>query len=366
MLVRLYNKAAYFEDNMVSLPANLSQNILSKEAIIEKLIEQLETYFESEYTTTKYPELRIAHYPNNKAVLGELYLESGRYADAATYLKLACESYGNNTAMLKVDRSYRDAGWGAIFLNSESQSIENIMVVPYSRADDQFNPLANWFGYNREYMVKPTSIVIDSIFAQIPLQGDPMDIYRGPITINATGVEWTSDTTYVLQNPYINKYALDVTNPESSDIILSRAADIHLLLAEAYNRMGDETSQKYALMLLNAGVNAENPKPAPFSRWANNLGIRGRAYLKSREVPARDSIPLEQRIDLIEDLIISERAMELAFEGKRWFDLVRIAERRNDPAYLADRVAAKFTGTSYYDDVHAKLMNPANWYLPLQ
>ncbi|GAB1453741.1 hypothetical protein MASR2M47_37970 [Draconibacterium sp.] len=365
-LVRLYNKAAYFEDNLTTLPANHSQTVLSKEQIIEKLIAQLEEYFESPFTTTKYPELRLAHYPNNKELLGELYLETGRYSDAANYLKLACESYGNATALLKVDKSYKDAAWGSIFLNSESQDIENISVVPYSRAEAQFNPLASWFGVNAEYLVKPSSILIDSFMAQIPLAGDTMDLYRGAITFGAEGVEMKTDSSYAFVNPYIRKYAVDINDPQSTDIILTRAADVHMLLAEAYNRMGDETSQKYALMLLNQGVNSTNPKPAPFSRWSGNLGVRGRAYLKSREVPARDSIPLDVRINLIEDNIIAERALELAFEGKRWFDLVRIAERRNDPAYLADRVAAKFAGTSYYDAIHQKLMNPANWYLPFE
>ena len=365
-LVKLYNKAAYFEDNLVTLPDNLARNILSKEEIIDKLIGQLETYFESENTTTKYPELRLSYYPNNKAVLGELYLEVGRYADAANYLKLACESYGNATALLKVDRSYRDAAWGSIFLNSESQGIENISVVPYSRAEGQFNPLASWLGVNSEYLVRPTTILIDSFMAQVPLVGNPMDIYRGAVTFGFKDIEWTSDTTYNFVDPYINKYAIDINDPQSSDIILSRAADIHLLLAEAYNRMGDETSQKYALMLLNQGVNKENPKPAPFTRWASNLGVRGRAYLQSRPVPPKDSISAEAMTNLIEDQIIAERALELAFEGKRWFDLVRVAERRNDPAYLADRVAEKFKGTGYYDAIHQKLMNPANWYLPFE
>jgi hypothetical protein len=63
---------------------------------------------------------------------------------------------------------------------------------------------------------------------------------------------------------------------------------------------------------------------------------------------------------------MDERALELAYEGKRWFDLVRIANRRNDPAYLADKVAAKFAGTSNYDAIRSKLMNPASWYLPVR
>jgi hypothetical protein len=74
----------------------------------------------------------------------------------------------------------------------------------------------------------------------------------------------------------------------------------------------------------------------------------------------------EERTEYIEDLIIDERAMELAFEGKRWFDLVRIATRRNDPAYLADKVAAKFEGTSKYSTIRSKLMDRANWYLPVR
>jgi len=133
------------------------------------------------------------------------------------------------------------------------------------------------------------------------------------------------------------------------------------MLAEAYNRMGDEESQGYALMLLNAGVNKESLKPPQFAKWKNNIGIRGRVYLASNEIP--ETVVGEERMLMIEDLIINERALELTFEGKRWFDLVRIAERRNDPSFIADRVAAKFEGTGQYDAIHAIIMDPANWYL---
>jgi hypothetical protein len=171
-----------------------------------------------------------------------------------------------------------------------------------------------------------------------------------------------NDSTYLTES-YITKYEIDDQDPLSSDIILSRAADVHLLLAEALNRMGDETSQKYALMLLNDGVNAVNPKPAPYSRWSANLGIRGRVYLKAWELSEGLLRNPEARMLYIEDLIMAERALELAFEGKRWFDLMRVARRRN-PEYLADKVAAKFaTDPEVYNKIHVKLRDPNNWIL---
>lgn len=363
-LVKLYNKAAYFEDNMTTLPATLSQNVLSKEEIIEKLIEQLKEYTDKETDLTDF--INPPHYMNNKALLGELYLEQGNYNEAVNYLKLACESFLNQASIYKVDVSYRDAAWSTIFLNAESQGGENMSVVPYSRAENQFNPLANWMGHNFQFMVKPTTALIDSFMAQATLDGQQGDIWRGKgVTFDADTLAWITDSTFILE-PFIKKYLIDSNDPSSSDIIISRAADIHLLLAEAYNRLGDETSQNYALMLLNQGVNATNPKPPIFTRWSSNIGIRGRVYLKSKEIPDRDSISQEDLTLLIEDYIIQERAMELAFEGKRWFDLVRVAERRNQPEFLADKVAAKFEGTSRYNEIHAKLMNPANWYLPFE
>ncbi len=363
-LVRLYGKAAYFgDDNLTKLPADMSKylsggsNIKSKQEIIDILIEDLKPYLLNAGTPSDYYEEKIPFYMNTKALLGQLYLEKGNYLEAANYFKYAIESHAN--LRYKISEAYKETAWETIFLNAESQSTENISVIPFSRAEGQFNPIANWVGRESSYMVKPSTVLIDSFMSQITLTGDTSDIYRG------LGVTFDIDST--TGQSFITKYAIDPLDPFSSDIIISRATDVHLLLAEAYNRLGDETSQKYALMLLNDGVNAVSPKPAIFSTWTDNIGIRGRVYLQSIMVPERDSIPLEERIEIIEDDIIAERFMELAFEGKRWFDLVRIAERRNDPAYLADRVAAKFQDDpAKYAEIHAKLMNPANWYLPLE
>ncbi len=64
----------------------------------------------------------------------------------------------------------------------------------------------------------------------------------------------------------------------------------------------------------------------------------------------------------LEELIMDERARELAFEGERFYDLMRVALRRNDPAFLADKVAAKFP-SGQRESIRTKLMDPKNWYI---
>ncbi|MGE5395793.1 MAG: RagB/SusD family nutrient uptake outer membrane protein [Candidatus Saccharibacteria bacterium] len=363
-LVRLYGQAALIHDNLASLPANLNQEILTKSVMIDTLINQLVPTIPTEAELTQYAEPRFGGFPNAKAVLGELYLEKGDYANAITYLKMAAESYRNVNTIYKLD-SYTMDAWKSIFLDAESQSTENISVIPYNHQEGQFNPLAKWLLPYDQYMAKPTQLLVDSFLTQVPAKGNLGDVYRG---IGAT-VDTTASGEF-----YVNKYNINKSEPFSTDIILSRAADVHLLLAEALNRSGDS---KTALILLNAGFKGEKTVPANYNRWNKNLGVRGRAYLASKVVP--DSIKVisngdttkvalqgEDRTKYIEDLIMDERALELAFEGKRWFDLVRVAERRNDPDYLINKVVAKFTDPTEKEAVRLRLLNKNNWYLPFK
>ena len=68
--------------------------------------------------------------------------------------------------------------------------------------------------------------------------------------------------------------------------------------------------------------------------------------------------------EAVEDIIIDEMGMELAFEGTRFFDLSRVAMRRNDPTYLAKHVAMR-NGTMDMTLYNYLSASTKNWYLPL-
>jgi len=68
------------------------------------------------------------------------------------------------------------------------------------------------------------------------------------------------------------------------------------------------------------------------------------------------------QIPLVEDMIIEEMALEGAFEGYRFYDLMRVALRRGDASYLAAPIARRNGETD--GALQSLLMDPKNWYLP--
>jgi hypothetical protein len=80
------------------------------------------------------------------------------------------------------------------------------------------------------------------------------------------------------------------------------------------------------------------------------------------------AVPASDSLMTIETALIKETALEDGFEGTRWADLLRVALRRNDPAFIADKVYDKLRKDNVpgADAVRAKLMDKSNWYLPFK
>jgi starch-binding outer membrane protein, SusD/RagB family len=338
-IARLYGEVAYLKDNLPEYDESKVVYV-SKEAIMDTIINHIVPYLENDRLEAENNRLYFRSLPMyNKALLGEIYLEKQDYENATTYLKMAIEGWGNYKSIYKIG-SYNRKNWANIFINYGADEV--MSFIPFYYGQKQPNPIEIWYRHNREYQAKPTNNIINLFNSQLPVGGrETGDVFRG---LNVS-------YTMVNDEPVVNKYSLDLSSTWelSSYLIIYRAADIHLLLAEAMNRNGYSNE---ALAIVNDGY-----KELP--NWDTSFGIRGRVYLKNHTVP--DGV---DAVTFIEDRIFEERALELAFEGKRWFDLMRLARRRGNPALLADKVAAKYSDPSVADRVRSKLMNEQNWYLP--
>ena len=85
-------------------------------------------------------------------------------------------------------------------------------------------------------------------------------------------------------------------------------------------------------------------------------------------------ITYDDSLNYIADLVIDELALELAWEGTRFGDLIRFAKAMGDNDVLAKRVAGRAyendvtyrsADFQYDSELYSKMLNEDNWYLPL-
>ena len=239
----------------------------------------------------------------------------------------------------------------------------------------------------------------DTLVAPTTVEED----YRGDLRMSFSVVN--GNGSYVVLNgekidaQWIRKHS-------TRNVHIYRRMMVYLRMAEALNRAG---YPRFAYQILASGVNNEVIKEKvipyyradslflsqfdfPNSRYVirtaegfyagyttpeeNTMGIhsRGSGWSEANpyyQMPYNNAITdsLEQiayQVEQVEDMIVDEGALECAFEGTRYYDLMRVALRRGDASYLANRVyGRKGAGNEAATraEIKANLEDMQSWYL---
>lgn len=257
----------------------------------------------------------------------------------------------------KIAGTYSGGNWTNMFITSNYSSYDEIVSVIPMAASSTYGTttqLSNLFGFD-QYATTKTYIKDRQIDASqqwkslcadqkycFQLSNGNYNYINGDMRQNASLYSWDAENLSL-----VNKY-------QAGNTILYRSALIYLRLAEAANRMGHSG---IAFAVISEGLNANTLQFANYLTnddrnllsifkspvFANNVGVHSRGcgsiggkdsiYVYNEEIGKRlsskNSYMSADTVDAMENIIVDELALETAFEGHRYYDLIRIARHKN-------------------------------------
>ena len=279
--VPLKLKSTSSDKEIQQLPKSTQQQVLTQ---ILKDLGEAETDAVFTYGNKPADKGRITKFTIN-AIQADVFLWMDNYTDCIT----ACNKIINSNQFGLIDGSSQSAWFATLYANGNS----NESIFEFQFDQQKTNPFYQTFVSRKKFIASP--IVLEQIYTQDFVDPTKFDIRADGGSVRAADggiwkyMGWSPTTSRSAEEFYTHWFVY-------------RYADILLMKAEALNESGD-------------GVGALNLV----------YTIRARA----RALVATDPAPSATDKLAVAEFILAERAREFAFEGKRWYDLLRNAKRNN-------------------------------------
>ena len=343
-LVRTFEKVPWVDQPSIDDAQDYHIPQSSEDFILDNLVNDLQTalkYARSKYDTNTYNKGRITTNAV-RALLADIYLWKQDYNKCIEMCDLILNDTGSGLELelgedVIPNVFYQGNSKESIFeLQFDNDLMYNWVVRDYFGSYG--NEAGQWsfpsilvtgkwspYNYNAGNSKESTKDLREKDFLRQQTGGDSYYVFK-----YAGALRYENPTTEASTYYYRNVTA---------NWIVYRLSEIYLMKAEALIQL--ESNKVEAVELINTVYMRSNTEEGEKDLSADNYTTK----LK------------------LDELLLRERQRELMFEGKRWFDLMRISRRVDSPAPLLSYVTKKFTGGSSLQSTKMSVMEAL--YLPV-
>lgn len=342
-LVRVFRDVPLILDPSITDVQDYSAPQSTEDEILDQLEADLllaEGWAMSSYGKLAYNKGRVTK-NTVRALLADIYLWRNKYDQCITY----CDKIINDPAFKLIEAD--DKPYLTVF--GLKNSTESIFELQFSETNKVFmSPVYWYFGDNEDAdgdFCSPDFIGKDNlVYINTPVvtdvrrkdyikpknQNNIYNIFKFTGLMRTENADGTN-STYIYRN----------MASQTPNWIFYRLSDIMLMKAEALVQLNrDKQDMDLALHMVNKIYMRSNP--------TLNDTLKADAYPTKHDM---------------EELVLLERQRELMFEGKRWFDLMRVVRREGKTDRLVEKVIRKYSENQSV--ISSKLKDMNALYMPI-